>query len=70
MRRRRAVANEFSGVVREAIYMGASSQYRVEVNGGQLVVLDTNFSARDRSWQAGEPVRVTIDPENIVLIGR
>lgn len=62
--------NEFAGIIREAIYMGASSRYRVAVNGGSLVVLDTNVSARDRSWQAGEPVRVTINPDNIVLIGR
>jgi spermidine/putrescine transport system ATP-binding protein len=60
--------NRFSGIVRETIYMGASSQYRVEVNGIALIALDTNFSARDRSWQAGEAVSVDIDPENIVLI--
>lgn len=60
--------NRFSGIVREAIYMGASSQYRVEINGVALTALDTNFSARDRSWRSGETVSVEIDPENIVLI--
>jgi spermidine/putrescine transport system ATP-binding protein len=61
--------NIFRGVVREAIYMGASTQYRIEVNGGQTVLaLDTNNAAAERSWQAGEAVAVELKPDNIILI--
>ncbi len=61
--------NIFRGVVREAIYMGASTQYRVEVAGGQTVLaLDTNNAAAERSWRAGEPVAVEIKPDNLMLI--
>jgi spermidine/putrescine transport system ATP-binding protein len=61
--------NIFKGVVREAIYMGASTQYRIEVTGGQTVLaLDTNNAAAERSWRAGEAVAVEIKPDNIMLI--
>jgi spermidine/putrescine transport system ATP-binding protein len=62
-------ANIFKGTVREAIYMGASTQYRIEVAGNQTVLaLDTNNAAAERSWRAGEPVAVEIKPDNIMLI--
>jgi spermidine/putrescine transport system ATP-binding protein len=61
--------NVFSGVVREAIYMGASTQYRVELTGGAIVLaLDTNNAAAERSWRAGEAVAVELKPDNIMLI--
>jgi spermidine/putrescine transport system ATP-binding protein len=61
--------NIFRGVVREAIYMGASTQYRIEVTGGQTVLaLDTNNAAAERSWRAGEAVAVELKPDNIMLI--
>lgn len=61
--------NIFKGVVREAIYMGASTQYRVETANGQMVLaLDTNNAAAERSWRAGEAVGVEIKPDNIMLI--
>jgi spermidine/putrescine transport system ATP-binding protein len=61
--------NIFRGVVREAIYMGASTQYRIEVAGAQTVLaLDTNNAAAERSWRAGEAVGVEIKPDNIMLI--
>jgi spermidine/putrescine transport system ATP-binding protein len=61
--------NIFRGVVNEAIYMGASTQYRVEVAGGQMVLaLDTNNAAAERSWQPGEAVAVELKPANIMLI--
>jgi spermidine/putrescine transport system ATP-binding protein len=61
--------NIFKGVVREAIYMGASTQYRVETQAGQTVLaLDTNNAAAERSWRAGEAVAVEIKPDNIMLI--
>jgi spermidine/putrescine transport system ATP-binding protein len=59
-----------AGVVREAIYMGASTQYRVELeNGAPLLVYDTNNQAAERSWRPGEAVTCELKPENIVLIG-
>ena len=61
--------NMFSGVVREAIYMGASTQYRIELQGGHVVLaLDTNNQAAERSWQPGEPVGVELKPENIMMV--
>ncbi|MDR3521683.1 MAG: ABC transporter ATP-binding protein [Acidocella sp.] len=61
--------NIFRGVVREAIYMGASTQYRVETGNGQTVLaLDTNNAAAERSWRAGEAVAVELKPDNIMLI--
>ena len=59
----------FPGTIREAIYMGASTQYRVELQGGQfLIAYDTNNQAAERSWRPGEPVAVELKPENIMLV--
>lgn len=61
--------NMFTGTVREAIYMGASTQYRVELrNGEAILAYDTNNLARDRSWRPGETVVVELRPDNIMLI--
>lgn len=62
-------ANVFPGTVREAIYMGASTQYRIELGGGGFVLaLDTNNQAAERSWRPGEAVAVELKPENIMLV--
>jgi spermidine/putrescine transport system ATP-binding protein len=61
--------NLFFGAVREAIYMGAATQYRVELDGGQTVLAyDTNNQAAERSWRPGEKVAVELKPENIMLV--
>jgi spermidine/putrescine transport system ATP-binding protein len=61
--------NLFPGKVCEAIYMGASTQYRVELAGGQFVLaLDTNNAAAERSWGPGEQVVIELKPDNIMLI--
>jgi spermidine/putrescine transport system ATP-binding protein len=61
--------NIFRGTVSEAIYMGASTQYRIEVAGGHAILaLDTNNAAAERSWRQGEAVSVELKPENIMLI--
>ena len=61
--------NVFSGTVRETIYMGASTQYRIEIHNGQfLLALDTNNAAAERSWRPGEAVAVELKPDNIMLI--
>jgi spermidine/putrescine transport system ATP-binding protein len=63
--------NFFRGIVREAIYMGASTQYRIELNstpGHFLLALDTNNAAAERSWRPGEAVAVELKPDNIMLI--
>jgi spermidine/putrescine transport system ATP-binding protein len=61
--------NVFPGKICEAIYMGASTQYRVELPGGQFVLaLDTNNAAAERSWRPGEPVAIELKPDNIMLI--
>jgi spermidine/putrescine transport system ATP-binding protein len=61
--------NMFPGTIREAIYMGASTQYRIELNCGPFVLaFDTNNQAAERSWRAGEAVAVELKPENIMLV--
>jgi spermidine/putrescine transport system ATP-binding protein len=61
--------NLFSGTVREAIYMGAATQYRIELANGQFILAyDTNNQAAERSWRPGEPVAVELKPDNIILI--
>ena len=61
--------NVFPGTVHEAIYMGASTQYRIELAGGGFVLaLDTNNQAAERSWRPGEAVAVELKPDNIMLI--
>ncbi len=61
--------NLFRGTVKEAIYMGASTQYRVTLAGGQdVLALDTNNQAAERSWRAGEAVALELKPANIMLI--
>jgi spermidine/putrescine transport system ATP-binding protein len=63
------IPNIFRGTVSEAIYMGASTQYRIEVTGGLTVLaLDTNNAAAERSWRPGEAVGVELKPDNIMLI--
>ncbi len=65
----RGQPNVFPGTVHEAIYMGASTQYRIELAGGALVLaLDTNNQAAERSWRPGEAVAVELKPDNIMLI--
>ncbi|WP_297369438.1 ABC transporter ATP-binding protein [Acidocella sp.] len=61
--------NLFFGTIREAIYMGAATQYRVELANGQIVLaFDTNNQAAERSWRPGEKVAVELKPENIMLV--
>ncbi len=61
--------NLFPGTVREAIYMGAATQYNVELAGGAIVLaLDTNNQAAERSWGPGEKIVLELKPGNIMLI--
>jgi spermidine/putrescine transport system ATP-binding protein len=61
--------NLFPGTVREAIYMGASTHYNVELNSGAIILaLDTNNQAAERSWGPGEAVVLELKPDNIMLI--
>lgn len=62
-------SNLFQGTIREAIYMGASTQYRIELLCGHFVTAyDTNNQAAERSWRPGEAVWVELKPENIMLV--
>jgi spermidine/putrescine transport system ATP-binding protein len=61
--------NQFAGTICEAIYMGAATQYRVDLGDQKFVLAyDTNNQAAERSWRPGEKVVVELKPENIVLI--
>jgi spermidine/putrescine transport system ATP-binding protein len=61
--------NVFKGTICEAIYMGASTQYRIELPAQKfLTAYDTNNQAAERSWRPGEAVAVELKPENIMLV--
>ncbi len=61
--------NMFPGVVRESIYMGAATQYRIELANAQFITgVETNNKAAERSWCPGEAVLIELKPENIMLI--
>ena len=61
--------NLFPGVIVEAIYMGASTQYRSELSPGNFALaFDTNNQAAERSWRPGETVVVELKPDNIMLV--
>ena len=59
--------NRLSGVVRDASYLGVSTQYTVEARGGiRLIVYEQNVERATRSelWAQGEEVVLTWMPEH------
>jgi len=63
--------NELSGVVRDASYLGVSTQYQVEARGGvRLTVYEQNVERARRAelWAPGEPVRMTWSPDHSFIV--
>ena len=63
--------NELFGVVRDASYLGVSTQYQVEGRGGtRLTVYEQNVERATRSelWTQGEEVRLTWSPDHSFIV--
>ena len=63
--------NELSGVVRDASYLGVSTQYQVEARGGvRLTVYEQNVERATRAelWAPGEAVRMTWSPDHSFIV--
>jgi spermidine/putrescine transport system ATP-binding protein len=59
--------NHLSGVVRDASYLGVSTQYQVEARGGaRLTVYEQNVERATRAelWAPGEAVHLTWSPDH------
>lgn len=63
--------NDLSGIVRDASYMGVSTQYVVEAPGGvQITVYEQNVERASRAelWAPGEAVRMTWSPDHSFVV--
>ena len=63
--------NRLSGVIRDASYLGVSTQYQVEARGGaRLTVFEQNVERATRSelWEPGEEVQLTWSPDHSFVI--
>jgi spermidine/putrescine transport system ATP-binding protein len=63
--------NQLDGVVRDASYMGVSTQYQVEARGGaRLTVYEQNVERATRAelWAPGEAVRMTWSPDHCFVV--
>ena len=64
--------NQLPGVVRDAAYIGVSTQYQIEARGGaRLTVYEQNVERASRSelWRPGEQVHLTWLPDHSFVIG-
>ncbi len=65
--------NELTGVVRDASYLGVSTQYQVEARGGvRLTVYEQNVERATRAelWAPGEAVRMTWAPDHSFVVSQ
>ena len=63
--------NQLRGVVRDASYLGVSTQYQVEASGGaRLTVYEQNVERATRAelWTAGEEVLLTWSPDHSFVV--
>lgn len=63
--------NELHGVVKDASYLGVSTQYQVEARGGvRLTVYEQNVERATRAelWARGEAVRLTWSPDHSFVV--
>ncbi len=59
--------NQLQGVIRDASYLGVSTQYQVEARGGaRLTIYEQNVERATRAelWAAGEAVTLTWSPDH------
>jgi len=62
--------NHLLGVVRDASYLGVSTQYLVESLGGNLMVYEQNVERATRSelWARGDEVQMTWSPDHSFVV--
>jgi spermidine/putrescine transport system ATP-binding protein len=63
--------NELTGVVKDASYLGVSTQYQVEARGGaRLTVYEQNVERATKAelWAPGEAVRMTWSPDHSFIV--
>ena len=63
--------NHLSGIVRDASYLGVSTQYLVEARGGaQIMVYEQNVERATKSerWAPGEAVQLTWSPDHTFVV--
>jgi spermidine/putrescine transport system ATP-binding protein len=62
--------NRLSGVVRDASYVGVSTQYIVDSKSGTLTVYEQNVERATRSelWAPGEAVQLTWSPDHSFVV--
>jgi spermidine/putrescine transport system ATP-binding protein len=62
--------NRLTGVVRDASYLGVSTQYQVESRGGVLMVYEQNVERASRAelWARGDQVQLTWSPDHSFVV--
>ena len=62
--------NRLTGVIRDASYLGVSTQYQVESRGGTLTVYEQNVERATRSelWARGDQVQITWSPDHSFVV--
>jgi spermidine/putrescine transport system ATP-binding protein len=62
--------NRLVGVVRDASYLGVSTQYLVEAQGGHLTVYEQNVERATRAelWARGDEVQMTWSPDHSFVV--
>jgi spermidine/putrescine transport system ATP-binding protein len=62
--------NRLVGVVRDASYLGVSTQYLVEAQGGNLTVYEQNVERATRAelWARGDEVQMTWSPDHSFVV--
>ncbi|MFL5779459.1 MAG: TOBE domain-containing protein, partial [Chloroflexota bacterium] len=62
--------NRLTGVVRDASYIGVSTQYQVESRGGTLTVYEQNVERATRAelWSRGDEVQMTWSPDHSFVV--
>ena len=62
--------NRLTGVVRDASYLGVSTQYQVESRGGTMTVYEQNVERATRAelWARGDAVQMTWSPDHSFVV--
>ena len=62
--------NRLLGVVRDASYLGVSTQYLVEARGGNLTVYEQNVERATKAelWAPGDEVQLTWSPDHTFVV--
>ncbi len=62
--------NRLTGIVRDASYLGVSTQYQVESGGGTLTVYEQNVERASRAelWARGDAVQLTWSPDHSFVV--